>query len=50
MLLTRDREDDVVLIQSALRKASVHFPIHVVSDGEEATAYLHGEGAYADYG
>ena len=48
MLLARDREDDV--IQTALRKASVHFPIHVVSDGEEATAYLHGEGAYADYG
>ena len=48
ILLVEDREDDIVLIQTALKRASVNCPIHVVRDGEEAIAYLKGEGAFAD--
>src|SRR5205807_1478000 len=48
ILLAEDREDDIVLIQSALKAASVPYPIHVVRDGEEAIAYLNGDGAYSD--
>src|SRR5882762_2599317 len=48
ILLADDNEDDIVLIQRALNKAAVHYPIHVVRDGEEVIAYLKGEWAYAD--
>jgi CheY-like chemotaxis protein len=46
ILLVDDSEDDVFLIRKAFAKAKVRNPIHAVSDGEEAIAYLNGEGKY----
>ena len=48
ILLVEDREDDIILIQSALRKGRVKNPIHVVRDGDEALAYLKGEGKFSN--
>ena len=46
ILLAEDREDDVLLIRKAFKKAFINNPLHVVRDGEEAIAYLKGEGKY----
>jgi CheY-like chemotaxis protein len=46
ILLAEDREDDIALIRKAFAKAYVQNPLHVVRDGEEAIAYLQGEGRY----
>ena len=48
ILLVEDRTDDVLLIQRALTRAGVKNPFFVLRDGEEALAYLHGTGKYAD--
>ncbi len=48
ILLVEDDPNDVLLIQRAFRKARLVNPLQVVRDGEEAIAYLGGEGAYAD--
>lgn len=48
ILLAEDREDDVLLIRRAFKKANILNPIYVVSDGQEAIAYLEGEGKYAN--
>jgi CheY-like chemotaxis protein len=48
VLLVEDDPDDVVLTQRAFKKASVANPLHVVTDGEEAVAYLSGQGRFAD--
>src|ERR1051326_7062364 len=48
ILLAEDREDDVLLIRRAFNKANLLNPLHVVQDGEEAIAYLKGEGQYAN--
>src|ERR1051325_11431606 len=48
ILLAEDREDDVLLIRRAFKKAHLLNPLHVVHDGEEAIAYLKGEGQYAN--
>ncbi len=45
-LLVEDRDDDVLLIKRAFIKANVLNPLHVVSTGEEAIAYLRGVGKY----
>jgi len=47
ILLAEDLENDVLLIRHALVKAGVKNPFHVVRDGEECLAYLHGTGKYA---
>ena len=47
ILLVEDREDDILLIRRALSQANVRNPLHVVREGEEAVAYLQGEGRYA---
>jgi DNA-binding response OmpR family regulator len=47
ILLVEDREDDVLLVTRAFEKANFQNPMHVVRDGEEAVAYLKGEGKYA---
>lgn len=49
-LLVEDREDDVLLIKRAFAKANVLNPLHVVSSGEEAIAYLQGVGKYRKRG
>src|SRR5258706_16075497 len=36
-----------MMIRRALEKANITLPVHAVSDGAEAIAYLNGEGKYA---
>src|SRR5438552_3819292 len=47
-LLAEDSQEDVFLTQQAFEKAQVINPVQVVSDGQEAIAYLKGEGQYSD--
>ena len=48
ILLVEDNEDDVFLMQRALKGAKISNPLHVVEDGREAVNYLSAEGKYAD--
>lgn len=48
ILIVEDNEDDVFLMERALKAAKVTSVYRVVSDGEEATRYLSGQGQYAD--
>ncbi len=48
ILIVDDDPNDQLMIEHALHHAGTHWPIHIVSDGAEAIAYLKGEGAYAD--
>jgi CheY-like chemotaxis protein len=48
ILLVEDNVDDVLLIRRAFKKAGIETPLGIVSDGEAATAYLSGEGTFAD--
>lgn len=48
ILIVEDREDDILLIRKAFAEASLTNPIQVVRDGEEAIAYLMGEGKYSN--
>lgn len=47
-LLVEDSEDDVVLIQRAFKKGNILNPVQVVRRGEEAIAYLKGEGPFSN--
>lgn len=48
ILVVEDDPNDQLLIKLAFRKIGVTSPVHVVSGGEEAIAYMCGEGKYAD--
>src|SRR5258707_659266 len=52
LLLAEDNEDDVLLFKRALeesaKKAAVPVRLEVTRDGEEALAYLKGEGEFGD--
>lgn len=48
VLLAEDDPDDVLLTKIAFDKARLANPLQVVRDGEEAIAYLKGEGKFAD--
>jgi CheY-like chemotaxis protein len=48
ILLVEDDENDVVLLQRAFQKGGMREAIKTVRDGQQAIAYLRGEGAYAD--
>src|SRR2546428_9867920 len=48
ILLAEDREDDILLIRKAFQEAFINNPLQVVRDGEEAIAYLSGEGKYSN--
>jgi CheY-like chemotaxis protein len=48
ILLAEDNEDDIFLMERAFKKAKLTNPLRIVSDGEQALAYLKGEGIYAD--
>ena len=48
VLLAEDDPDDVLLTQLAFERARLANLLQVVRDGEEAIAYLSGEGAFAD--
>jgi CheY-like chemotaxis protein len=47
ILLAEDDENDVILVQRALKLADINNPVQVVRDGEEAIAYLRGDNQYA---
>lgn len=47
LLLVEDNPGDVELTREALEEARVRNRLHVVSDGEEALAFLHREGRHA---
>lgn len=48
VLLVEDDPDDVFFLRDAFQKIGLADALRVVRDGEEAVAYLLGEGAYAD--
>ncbi|MBE9080397.1 response regulator [Romeria aff. gracilis LEGE 07310] len=48
LLLVEDDGNDVLLIQRAFRQANLSIPLTMVEDGDEAIAYLTGQGQYAD--
>ena len=48
ILLVEDNPGDVRLTQEAFREGKVLNKLWVVNDGEEAMAYLHREGVFAD--
>ncbi len=48
ILLVEDDANDVLLIRHAFRKAEVMVTVQIASDGDQAVAYLSGEGEYAD--
>lgn len=48
ILLVEDNDDDVFIMQSAFRKASIPNPLKVAVDGEEALDYLKGKGRFQD--
>lgn len=48
ILIAEDNEDHAFLLRRALKKGAVLNPVFVVTDGEEAIAYLKGEGKFCD--
>jgi len=48
ILLVEDQEDDVVLIRKAFEKGQIMNPLFVVRSGEDAMAYLLGQGKYTN--
>jgi CheY-like chemotaxis protein len=46
ILIAEDNPLDVLMLQRAFRQAAIDTPLHFVSDGEEAIAYLKGEGKF----
>src|SRR3974390_3519580 len=48
ILLESDDPNDVVLVHFAFKRAQIHNPLKVVTDGAEAVEYLKGDGKYAD--
>lgn len=48
ILQVEDDENDVFLLQYAMKKAGVTNPIQIASDGQQAIDYLQGAGQFAD--
>ena len=48
ILIADDQEDDVLLVRRAFKQANIVNPLQVVRDGEQAIAYLAGEGPFAN--
>ena len=46
ILLVDDSENDLFLMRAAFKKAKCNNPLQEVHNGEEAIAYLKGEGPY----
>ena len=50
LLIVEDEANDRFLIERAIRKSQIANPLRMVYNGEEAIAYLSGEGQFADRG
>jgi len=48
ILLVDDSENDLILMRRAFKKAKCNSPLQEVRNGEQAIAYLKGEGPYGD--
>ena len=48
LLLVDDSENDVELMRMAFHRANFNSPLYALRNGEEAIAYLTGEGIYSD--
>jgi CheY-like chemotaxis protein len=48
VLLVDDNENDVFLMHRAFKRAEFHFSVKEAVNGEEAIAYLKGEGVYSN--
>ena len=48
ILIAEDNEDDVFMLRRAFARIAVQAPVHVVSNGEQAIAYLKGVGTFAN--
>lgn len=48
ILILEDNQDDMNLLEVALRREGITSPVQVVRDGEEAIEYLCGNGRYGD--
>jgi len=48
ILLVEDLQEDVTIIRRSFQKAGLKNPVQVARDGEQAIAYLRGEGSYAN--
>jgi CheY-like chemotaxis protein len=48
ILLADDDANDIALFERAFKQADIKNPLQIVRDGEEAIAYLAGEGKFAD--
>ena len=48
MLVAEDQDDEIEILKIAFSRVHFHVPVHFVRDGEEAVAYLSGEGKFAD--
>jgi CheY-like chemotaxis protein len=48
ILMVEDRPADVLLIRRAFGKANIRNPLQVISNGEDAIAYLAGTGTFTD--
>jgi CheY-like chemotaxis protein len=48
ILVVEDDSTDVLLLERAFRRANLSTRLHIVSNGEEAIAYLKGEGPYSN--
>jgi CheY-like chemotaxis protein len=50
ILLVEDNPDDVLLARRAVKKAALPVSMQVAGDGDEAVAYLGGQGQFGDRG
>ena len=50
VLLVEDDLNDIFLVKRAFKMAQVRNPLQVVTDGQEAIAYLRGDGKYGERG
>ena len=48
VLLAEDNDDEVVLFKRAYKRAGINHSLQIVRDGEEAIAYLKGEGKFSN--
>src|SRR5689334_13358867 len=48
ILIAEDEENDAFLLKRCFNKAGIDADLHFVSNGDEALAYLRGEGRYSN--